>query len=226
MSTDSVTREMNITDVPVDSNKSQLTENHVLLESRTGDSIKPHTGKRRVTCPVCGKSLQFDSLRLHMRTHSGYRPYSCDVCRREFTRNSDLTTHLRMYSGKCVFTCSVCQKQFSHKRALCRHEAIHTDERRFRCSDSTAQFISLNDPGSTSVSADVTDDSCTVQYIEIVPLTRDADGPSMTECDSEGWSAEVNQEKLPTVKQEPDDVSCVFFIIAYEACFCIVYKVK
>jgi len=61
---------------------------------------------------------------------------------------------------------------------------------------------------STSLPADVTDDSCRLEFIEIVPLTRDTDGPCTTECDSGDWSAEVKQENLPVVKQEPDDVCC------------------
>ena len=40
------------------------------------------------------------------------------------------------------------------------------------------------------------------------PLTRDTDGPCTTECDSGDWSAEVTEENLPVVKQEPDDVCC------------------
>jgi len=39
-------------------------------------------------------------------------------------------------------------------------------------------------PTSTSLPADVTDDSCAFKYIEIVPLTRDTDGACTTECDS------------------------------------------
>jgi len=61
---------------------------------------------------------------------------------------------------------------------------------------------------STSLPADVTDDSCRLEFNEIVPLTRDTDGPCTTECDSGDWSAEVTQENLPVVKQEPDDVCC------------------
>jgi len=57
--------------------------------------------------------------------------------------------------------------------------------------------------------ADVTDDSCRLKFIEIVPLTRDTDGLCTTECDSGDWSAEVKQEILPVVKQEPDDVCCI-----------------
>jgi len=63
---------------------------------------------------------------------------------------------------------------------------------------------------STSLPADVTDDwDCRLEFIEIVPLTRDTDGPCTTECDSGDWSAEVKQENLPVVKQEPDDVRCI-----------------
>ena len=53
-----------------------------------------------------------------------------------------------------------------------------------------------------------TDDSCRHELNEIVPLTRDTDGRCTTECDSGDWSAEVKQENLPVVKQEPDDVCC------------------
>ena len=62
---------------------------------------------------------------------------------------------------------------------------------------------------STCLPADVTDDSCRLEFIEIVPLgTRDTYGPCTTECDSGDWSAAVKQENLPVVKQEPDDVCC------------------
>jgi len=62
------------------------------------------------------------------------------------------------------------------------------------------------DSKSTSLLADVTDDSCVLKYIEIVPLTRDTDGACTTECDSGDWSAQVKQEDFSVVKQEPNDV--------------------
>jgi len=68
------------------------------------------------------------------------------------------------------------------------------------------------DTESTSLPADVTDDSCAFKYIEIVPLTRDTDGACTTECDSGYWSAQVKQENLPVVKQEPQDVCCVGYM--------------
>ena len=60
---------------------------------------------------------------------------------------------------------------------------------------------------STSLPADVTDDS---RRLEIVRCTSlNTDGPCTTECDSGDWPAKVKQENLPVVKQEPDDVCCI-----------------
>jgi len=54
---------------------------------------------------------------------------------------------------------------------------------------------------SSSLPADVTDDSCRLEFIEIVPLARDT-----TECDSGDWSDEVKQANVPVMKQEPEEV--------------------
>ena len=57
-------------------------------------------------------------------------------------------------------------------------------------------------------------DSCKVDFLEIVPLIRDTDGSSTTECISGGdWSAEVKRENLAVVKQEPSDVCCVICVM-------------
>jgi len=72
--------------------------------------------------------------------------------------------------------------------------------------------VVYEDAKSPSLPADVTDDSCVVKYIEIVPLSRDTDGACKTECDSGDWSAQVKQENLSAVKQEPQDVCCTGFM--------------
>jgi len=57
-----------------------------------------------------------------------------------------------------------------------------------------------------------TDDSCRVDFIEIVPLIRGTDGSCTTESDSGDWFLKVKQENLTLVKQEPDDVCCVIYV--------------
>jgi len=71
-----------------------------------------------------------------------------------------------------------------------------------------------NEDRSTSLLTDETGDSCRLEYIEIVPLTRDTDGPCTTDCDSEDWSAQVKQEIMSVVKQEPDGVRTMLSFFA------------
>ena len=80
----------------------------------------------------------------------------------------------------------------------------------------STELVNNEVTGSTCLSADVTDDSCRTEFIEIVPLPGDTNDPSTTEYDSADRSAEVEQEILPVVKQEPDQV--LFTVIYINCC--------
>ena len=54
--------------------------------------------------------------------------------------------------------------------------------------------------------------SCGLEFTEVVPLTRDTNGSCTTESVNGDWSAEVKQENLAVVKQEPDDVCCAIYV--------------
>jgi len=72
---------------------------------------------------------------------------------------------------------------------------------------SVINYLIMSEITKQCLASEETDDnSCRLELVEIVPLTRDTGGPCTTECDSGDWSAEVKQENLPVVKQEPDDV--------------------
>jgi len=69
--------------------------------------------------------------------------------------------------------------------------------------------VDLNeDIKSTSLLANVTDDSCKLEYIEIVPLNRGTDGPCTTDRDSGDLSAQVKQENVTVVKEKHQCVCC------------------
>ena len=70
----------------------------------------------------------------------------------------------------------------------------------------------INADNEDQLQVEETDDSCRLDFIEIVPLTRDTGGSCTTACASGNWSAEVREVDLADLKQEPDDVCHVHFV--------------
>jgi len=52
-----------------------------------------------------------------------------------------------------------------------------------------------------------------LEFIQTAPLARDTDGFCTTEYVSGDWPAEVLQENLTVMKQEPDDVCCIIYVV-------------
>lgn len=50
---------------------------------------------KRVPCPVCHKIIANNyGLKIHMRTHSGEKPYNCELCDAKFARTKYLQRHM------------------------------------------------------------------------------------------------------------------------------------
>ncbi|XP_038108182.1 zinc finger protein 12 isoform X2 [Culex quinquefasciatus] len=104
-------------------------------------STTPSRNKRQ-TCKICGKTLSSpSSYYVHMKLHSGTKPFACTVCEAAFCRKPYLEVHMRTHTGERPFSCDVCLKRFSQKSSLNTHKKIHlTNHRPFTCEHCPATF--------------------------------------------------------------------------------------
>ncbi|XP_049514061.1 zinc finger protein 528-like [Dermacentor silvarum] len=94
-----------------------------------------------LSCRLCPyKTENRTTMKSHLRTHTGERPFKCHLCPSDFTHNWHLKEHVRTHTGERPYRCHLCPEAFTQSVHLTRHVRCHTGQRRFPCVHCSASF--------------------------------------------------------------------------------------
>eukprot|EP01083_Nonionella_stella_P098062 275670_1 len=79
----------------------------------------------RYQCKLCPKSYKrYNDLKGHYAIHND-NTKCCPHCQKKFSRPIYLRDHIRTHTGEKPFNCDICHKQFAAKRNLVQHRKRH-----------------------------------------------------------------------------------------------------
>jgi DNA-directed RNA polymerase subunit RPC12/RpoP len=104
--------------------------------------LRTHGIGRQIRCELCGKNFTKQSrLTAHMDSiHNNIRRFPCSQCDKSFKARLHLDNHFLQHSGERPFTCTTCGDTFRHKVSLVTHQRGHSDSRPYVCHDCGKAF--------------------------------------------------------------------------------------
>ncbi|KAF2349626.1 Zinc finger C2H2-type [Trinorchestia longiramus] len=98
------------------------TEASTAFTSRESSSNYTKLPSGLYRCNVCNYEAMYASaVKIHLRSHSGEKPYHCPYCPYKSTTSGNVKTHLRKHTGETPFVCNLCNFRAKHKITLKTH---------------------------------------------------------------------------------------------------------
>lgn len=122
------------------------------------------TSKQGHLCIYCGKlySRKY-GLKIHIRTHTGFKPLKCRYCFRPFGDPSNLNKHVRLHvQGNSLYKCKICGKILIRRRDLQRHMQTKHDAKNIHHRHHRIDGSDKHENSSNEVSLGGGDSDCSV----------------------------------------------------------------